>query len=144
MKLHALSLRLAAVLENILRALDPDSRRRIIYLSLKEGHGKGADASGRMFFFWQDDALRTLFSTGQMHILDFQRRISADGRGNVWLGYVLHHRPSHKAKGRRNLSDTFSRTDDKGHDSLLKNQPPILPVADNPLEDRRNARGDRR
>jgi len=84
--------RLAGVLENILRALDPDSRRRIVYLSLKEGRGTAADASGRVFFFWEDEALRSLFATRGMDLLDFQRRLATDGSGSMWLGYVLHHR----------------------------------------------------
>ena len=85
--------RLAAVLTNLLRALDPDSRCRFIYLSLKEGRGAATDVKGRMFFFWQDDALRSLFPACRMRVVDFQRRLSADGSGSVWLGYVLHQQP---------------------------------------------------
>ena len=83
---------LDSVLANMLRALAPDSRRRLIYLSLKEGRGAASDTSGRVFFFWQDKALRSLFPACQIRIVDFQRRSSADG-SSIWLGYVLHHQP---------------------------------------------------
>jgi len=94
---------LKPVMENILRALDPDSRRRIIYLSLKEGRGTDRDASGRVFSFWQDGALRSLFPACGMHVMEFQRSLAADGSGSIWLGYVLSHRPSQKVKGSRRL-----------------------------------------
>jgi hypothetical protein len=83
--------RLAAVLTTVLRALAPDSRRRIVYLSLKEGRGAATDAKGRVFFFWQDEELRPLFPGCNIRIVDFQRRCAADGSGSIWLGYVLHH-----------------------------------------------------
>jgi SAM-dependent methyltransferase len=83
--------RLAAVLENILPALDPGSRRRIVYLSLKEGHGSATDPKERVFSFWQEDALQSLFIACGMRIVNFQRRLAADGSGSLWLGYVLYH-----------------------------------------------------
>ena len=83
--------RLAAVLENILPSLDPGSRRRIVYLSLKEGHGSATDPKERLFFFWQEDALRSLFLACGMRVVNFQRRLAADGSGSQWLGYVLYH-----------------------------------------------------
>lgn len=90
---------LASVMANILRALDPDSPRRIVYLSLKEGRGADVDDRGRMFYFWQDDALRSVFASRDMRILDWQRSSAADGGGNVWLGYVLRHRRHHVDSG---------------------------------------------
>jgi SAM-dependent methyltransferase len=84
---------LKTVMENILRALDIDSRRRIIYLSLKEGRGTTTDPSGRAFFFWQDGDLRSLLLACKMRVLEFQRSVDASGSGSIWLGYVLHHRP---------------------------------------------------
>jgi SAM-dependent methyltransferase len=83
--------RLSAVLENILPALDPGSRRRIVYLSLKEGHGTATDPKERVFFFWQENALRSLLLACGMRIVNFQRRLAADGSGRLWLGYVLYH-----------------------------------------------------
>ena len=84
---------LKVVLERILRALDPDSHRRVVYLSLKEGHGAATDPQGRIFYFWQDDALQDRFASWGMTILNFSRGLAADGGGAVWLGYVLHHPP---------------------------------------------------
>jgi SAM-dependent methyltransferase len=83
---------LESVLANILLALDADSRREIAYLSLKEGRGTASDASGRVFFYWQDDILRSLLAACGMRILDFQRSLPADGSGHNWLGYVLSRR----------------------------------------------------
>jgi SAM-dependent methyltransferase len=100
--------RLAATLERILRALDPGSRRRIVYLSLKEGHGTAADASGRVFFFWQDDALKSIFAACALRCLDFQRSLAADGRGRIWLGYVLSHRQARLEKDRQSPRSIFA------------------------------------
>jgi len=86
---------LAAALVNILRALDHDSPRRIVYLSLKEGCGADMDGRGRMFYFWQDNALRPLLGACNMRVLDRQRSLAADGGGSIWLGYVLHCPPRH-------------------------------------------------
>jgi len=82
---------LQGVLGNILRALDPESQRRIVYLSLKEGEGAATDNRNRVFYFWQEANLARLLSGGGMEVLDFQRSLSADGRGQPWMGFVLHH-----------------------------------------------------
>jgi hypothetical protein len=74
----------------ILRALDPEGRRRLIYLSLKEGDGTAVDGRGRRFYFWHDAAIRRLLNGMGLRLLEFQRSLSADGRGAVWLGYGLH------------------------------------------------------
>jgi SAM-dependent methyltransferase len=83
--------RLEEVLANILPALDPDSRRRIVYLSLKEGEGTTVDNRGRRFYYWRDADLRNLMADGKLMVFHFQRGFSADGSGHVWLGYGLHH-----------------------------------------------------
>lgn len=80
----------AAALTRILRALDPDGRRRLVYLSLKEGDGAAVDGLGRRFYFWQDRILRPLLGGCGLRVLDFRRGASADGGGSVWLGYALH------------------------------------------------------
>jgi SAM-dependent methyltransferase len=82
--------RLAVVLAGILQALDDDSNRRLVYLSLKEGAGSAVDRRGRRFYFWDDGPLRRLLMDSGLRILDFQRSSAADGRGDVWLGYVLY------------------------------------------------------
>jgi SAM-dependent methyltransferase len=79
------------VLGNILLALKPASPRRIVYLSLKEGEGSAADNRGRLFYFWQETDLADLLSGLGMEPLGFKRSLSADGTGQPWLGFVLHH-----------------------------------------------------
>jgi SAM-dependent methyltransferase len=83
--------RLPGVLGNILRALNPASPRRIVYLSLKEGEEAATDSRGRVFYFWQEADLVRLLAGCGMEVLDFQRSLSADGTGQPWLGFVLHH-----------------------------------------------------
>jgi SAM-dependent methyltransferase len=82
---------LSDVLGNILRALNPASPRRIVYLSVKEGQGSATDNRGRLFYFWQETDLADLLSGLGMESLDFKRGLSADGTGQPWLGFVLHH-----------------------------------------------------
>lgn len=83
--------RLPGVLGNILRALNPVSPGRIVYLSLKEGEGSATDNRGRMFYFWQETDLARLLSVCGLEVLDFERSLSADGTGQPWMGFVLHH-----------------------------------------------------
>ena len=83
--------RLPGVLGNILRALNPASPRRIVYLSLKEGEGSATDNRGRTFYFWQETDLVDLLSSLGMEPLDFKRSLSADGTGQPWLGFVMRH-----------------------------------------------------
>lgn len=80
------------VLKNILHALDSGSRRRIVYISMKEGRGNATDNRARIFYFWQKADLVHLLSACGMEVLKFQRGLSADGNGHIWLGFVLHHR----------------------------------------------------
>ena len=80
---------LPGVMTNILRALDPASTRRLVYLSLKAGQGATADERGRMFYFWRQTELDALLTGMGLAILDSQNSRSADGSGQRWLGYVL-------------------------------------------------------
>jgi len=91
---HVAHDRLPGVLGNILRALNPESKRRMAYLSMKEGEGSATDNWGRMFYFWQESDLARLLSECGLEALDFKRSLSADGTGQPWLGVVLHHRGS--------------------------------------------------
>jgi SAM-dependent methyltransferase len=87
---HVAQSRLATVLERILRALEPASERRLVYLSMKEGQGMADDRFGRRFYFWHDTTLRAVLGDCGLRVLDFRRSFAADGRGEVWLGYELH------------------------------------------------------
>jgi hypothetical protein len=83
---------LQATLANILGALNLTSCRRVVYLSLKEGEGVATDSRGRVFYFWQQSELACLLSTSGLRILESQRSASADGSGQIWLGFLLHYR----------------------------------------------------
>jgi SAM-dependent methyltransferase len=82
---------LPATLANILGALNHTSCRRVVYLSLKEGEGAATDSRGRVFYFWQQSELACLLSTSGLRILESQRSASADGSGQIWLGFLLHY-----------------------------------------------------
>ena len=87
---HVPHAQLQGVLANIVRAFCIDSPRpRTLYVSLKQGTGSATDSRGRTFFFWQDQALRPVFTGLGFAVTDFLRSPSADGEGKMWLGYVL-------------------------------------------------------
>lgn len=88
---HVTHDRLPGVLGNILRALNPESQRRIVYLSLKAGEGSATDNRGRVFYFWQEADLENILSGCGLEVVAFKRSLSADGTGQSWLGFVLHH-----------------------------------------------------
>ena len=60
-----------------------------VLISLKEGKGRYKGADGRIFYLWQDAALRTLFADCGFTVLEFRRRPSALGTGERWLGYLI-------------------------------------------------------
>jgi len=65
----------------------------LISISLKEGRGVYRDPDGRTFYLWQDKALRKIFSICGFIVLDFKRRPSALGSGDIWLSYLLEKQP---------------------------------------------------
>lgn len=90
--------RLEWALKNIVTAFRDDAPpagsdgtrgRQPLYVSLKEGQGAFTDDRGRIFYYWQDQALRPLFASLGFEVADFLRSPSADGEGKSWLGYVL-------------------------------------------------------
>jgi hypothetical protein len=42
-----------------------------------------------VFYLWEDGALRTVFETLHLTVVDFSRAISKIRKSDVWLGYVL-------------------------------------------------------
>ncbi len=92
---------LPAVLSRLLPAIKPRGRPSTegagrtpgnagrVYISLKEGRGRHTDERGRVFYLWQDDALRRLFAGFGLPVAHFRRGASAVGGGSIWLGYVL-------------------------------------------------------
>ena len=81
--------RLGEILKNITAALDRGKDEQLLYVSLKEGRGQAEDERGRIFYYWQDEPLRSVFSAIGFSVDDFLRLPSADGEGKTWLGYVL-------------------------------------------------------
>jgi SAM-dependent methyltransferase len=77
---------LPRVLENIFRALKPGG---LAFVSLKEGTGMKTDSAGRVFYLWEEKGLRRLFDFLDLGVLDFSRKASVIGTGEIWLGYVL-------------------------------------------------------
>ncbi|MBI9083167.1 MAG: class I SAM-dependent methyltransferase [Desulfobacterales bacterium] len=95
---HVSHERLEWALKNIVMAFRDDAPptgpeeardRQILYVSLKEGQGASTDDRGRIFYYWQDEALRAIFAGLGFEVADFLRSPSADGEGKSWLGYVL-------------------------------------------------------
>ncbi len=61
----------------------------LIYISLKEGYGSKNDATGRTFYFWQEDDLKKIFDASGFSILSFSKSKSAKVMDEIWLGFVL-------------------------------------------------------
>ena len=56
---------------------------------MKEGNGLFEDVQGRLFYLWQDNDLREIFTELGCEILDFNRQVSLVRESDIWLGYVL-------------------------------------------------------
>lgn len=83
---HLRNNELAAALARICRALVPGG---LLYISLKEGKGRAANADGRVFELWEHDALTAVFAASGLHLLEFRRSASALPTADAWLGYLL-------------------------------------------------------
>jgi len=60
-----------------------------VLLTLKEGVGVQNDESGRIFYLWQDEALRMVIADAGLTVIEFFRNRSGVRSGDIWLGYVL-------------------------------------------------------
>ncbi len=78
--------RLAATLQKILSDICSPGA---VLLTLKEGDGFIRRADGRIFYLWEDAALRKIFSELDLETASFSRNASAIGSRETWLGYVL-------------------------------------------------------
>ena len=83
---HAPHERLSEILSNIVRALNP---RGHVLVTLKEGKKRRDAAGDRVFYLWEDGALRAVFEQLNLTVVDFSRQISKVRKSDVWLGYVL-------------------------------------------------------
>lgn len=88
--------RLEVIFLSIVRALGEGGK---VLMSLKEGRGSSIDGDGRIFYFWQDQDLREVFSKHDFRVLDFHRSASKVNEKNTWLSYVL-------AQGTRRLESS--------------------------------------
>ena len=61
----------------------------LVCVSLKEGHGIRKHPDGRVFYLWQDEDARRLFTGCGFVVVDFGRSRSRLGTDEIWLGYVL-------------------------------------------------------
>jgi SAM-dependent methyltransferase len=60
-----------------------------VLITLKEGNGTGTDEFGRVFYFWQEKELETLFQGMGFTLLERNCQISKVNEKDVWLAYVL-------------------------------------------------------
>lgn len=86
---------LCMILKRILNALSPGG---LVLLTLKEGRGTATDATGRLFYLWDDDTLAGIFSVCGLKPLEFFRQPSSLGTDDVWLTYVLEKSESTKKR----------------------------------------------
>lgn len=80
--------RFSKTLSDIAQGLHPEGH---VLLTLKEGVQTREGEGGRVFYPWEDGALRAVFETLDLTILDFFRDSSKIRKSDVWLGYVLTH-----------------------------------------------------
>ncbi len=72
--------------QNIMNALKSEG---YVLISLKEGTGTRTDNYGRMFYLWQDETLRKVFSDNGFSVLEYFRQVSKIGTDEIWLAYIL-------------------------------------------------------
>jgi len=84
--------RFAAVLKRLLTALGAPGGNPTggwVYLSMKRGQGRQTDRRGRVFYYWQPEALEDTLAGCGLTVVDRQQSPSADGAGKTWMGYVM-------------------------------------------------------
>ncbi len=83
---HVTRPELPQILQSISTCLVPGG---YLLISMKEGTGVGQLPDGRVFTYWQQTELESLFRRLKMEIQHFARNTSAVRPGDVWIGYVL-------------------------------------------------------
>jgi SAM-dependent methyltransferase len=78
--------RLAPLIQKILKGFTSPC---VLLVTLKEGKGKIHCTDGRIFYLWEDTALREIFIRLKLETASFFRNASAIGSRESWLGYVL-------------------------------------------------------
>jgi SAM-dependent methyltransferase len=83
---HVRHEKLPDVLSRILAGLRQGGKALI---TLKQGHGTHIDEHGRVFFYWQDSHIRSVFTEQGLAVLDFGKQVSKTTGADMWLRYVL-------------------------------------------------------
>jgi len=63
-----------------------------VLATLKQGEGTNSDENGRVFYLWQDQALRQIYDEIDFTVIDFFQQVSKVNEGDTWLSYVLEKR----------------------------------------------------
>lgn len=83
---HIPHAQLEVVFGRVMSGLDEGGK---VLVSLKEGQGSSIDGDGRIFYLWQNEALRDIFSRHGFTVLEYHRAVSKVNSGDTWLSYVL-------------------------------------------------------
>jgi len=83
---HIPHAQLEAVFDSVMRGLGEGGK---VLVSLKEGKGSSTGGDGRIFYLWQKEDLRELFSRHGFSVLECQRDVSKVNSSDTWLSYVL-------------------------------------------------------
>ena len=75
-----------ALLDRLSKAVGPEGH---LLLSLKKGKGKKESSDGRIFYLWEDDALRRIFKRQNFLVSEHFVQVSGISEDDIWLGYVL-------------------------------------------------------
>jgi hypothetical protein len=57
-----------------------------VLVTLKEGAKRREDVGDRVFYLWEDGALRAVFELLNLTVVGFSRQISKVRKSDVWLG----------------------------------------------------------
>ncbi len=60
-----------------------------VLVSLKAGKGSSIDGDDRIFYLWQNEDLRDIFSRHGFRVLECHRAVSKVNSSDTWLSYVL-------------------------------------------------------
>jgi len=76
--------------EEVFKRIVPGVKKTgYVLISLKQGTGRRADSYNRVFYLWQDETLRKIFSDNSFNIVEHSRQVSKLCTDEIWLAYVL-------------------------------------------------------
>jgi len=87
--------KLPAILSRVMAGLKQGGK---VMITVKQGHGTHTDEFGRVFHYWQDNAIRIVFAEQGLAVLDFAEQVSKTTGADIWLGYVLNKQDCLKQK----------------------------------------------